>query len=398
MNIQRTRPLRAALSLLIAASAMMGAADYCIDDTVSLRADETLPSHSLVKIQPEEAALPAFSGEVSRHVAKLFGVIPLKSVAVYRYEDIHLCPGGMPFGVKMFTEGLLVVGFSDVDTKDSVKQPAYEAGIRLHDVILKVNGTPVTSSSHMAELVGASGGRAMEFTVRRGETERTVTLLPVFSEEEKTYKTGMWVRDNTAGIGTVTFIDPKDGTFAGLGHGICDGETGALLPLSRGTIANVAISGVRKGTAGSPGELKGYFSSGKIGALIGNTAAGVFGVLAELPPGIGKDTALPIALKQEIQDGPAVLYCTLDEGGTAAYTVNIRKIKNPTDHKCMEISVTDPGLIEKTGGIVQGMSGSPLIQNGKLIGAVTHVLVSDPTKGYGIFIENMLNQMGDLAG
>ncbi len=397
MKTQRIRPLRAALSLFIAASALLGAADYCINDTESLRFGDALPANSLIKIMPASKELSTAGGETTRHVAKLFGLLPLKSVTVYRYDDIRLCPGGVPFGVKMFTEGLLVVGFSDVDTKDPVKQPAYAAGLRLHDVILKVNGTPVTSSTHMAELVGASGGNPLEFTVRRGENELTVTMVPVFSEEEKTYKTGMWVRDNTAGIGTVTFVDPRDGTFAGLGHGICDGETGALLPLSRGVIANVSISGVRKGAAGSPGELKGYFSSGKIGALIGNTAAGVFGILTELPAGIGKDAALPIALKQEIHDGPAVLYCTLDDGGIGAYSVNIRKIKNPTDHKCMEITVTDPALIEKTGGIVQGMSGSPLIQDGKLIGAVTHVLVSDPTKGYGIFIENMLRQIGEKA-
>ena len=155
-------------------------------------------------------------------------------------------------------------------------------------------------------------------------------------------------------------------------------------------IANVSISGVRRGISGTPGELKGYFSSGKIGALLGNTSAGVYGILSDIPVGVSKDTSLPIALKDEIHDGKAQIYCTLDENGIKSYEVTIRKIKNATDNKCMEVTVTDPALIEITGGIVQGMSGSPIIQDGRLIGAVTHVLISDPTKGYGIFIENML--------
>ncbi len=390
MNKKRILPLRGALSLLMVTAALFGLADYCIDDRQSLRFDEALPSSTIIEIQPTEDVLPVSAGGETHYVAKLFGVLPIKSVSVTRYEDIKLCPGGMPFGVKMFTEGLIVVGFSDVDTKAEIKQPAHEAGIRMHDVIVKIDGVHLTSSAHMGEIVSASEGKPLVFTVRRGEAEINFTLIPVFSEEEQTYKTGLWVRDNTAGIGTVTFVDPKSGTFAGLGHGICDNETGALLPLSRGVIAKVSISGVRKGTPGTPGELQGHFSSGKIGSLLGNTAAGVFGLFTELPGGMCETDAIPIGLKNEIHDGPATLYCTLDGGGIGVYTVNIHKIKNPIDHKCMEITVTDPALIEKTGGIVQGMSGSPLIQDGKLIGAVTHVLISDPQKGYGIFIENML--------
>ncbi len=385
-------PLRAALSLLITASTLLGAADYLIDDTVSLRTDAPLPSSAVCSVEPYADAIEASAGQGMRCMAKLFGVLPLKTVSVKRFDDVRLCPGGMPFGAKMFTDGLIVVGFSEVDCDGGSAQPAYDAGIRMHDVILKINGEPLASATHMAELVSASGGGAMDFTIRRGDTEMHFTVTPSFSVGEQTYKTGIWVRDNTAGIGTVTYIDPATGAFAGLGHGICDGETGALLPLSRGMIANVSISGVRRGTSGTPGELKGYFSSGKIGALLGNTSAGVYGVLTEMPSGVSKDTALPIALKNEIKDGTAHIYCTLDDSGIRSYEVSIRKIKNATDNKCMEVTVTDPALIEITGGIVQGMSGSPIIQDGKLIGAVTHVLISDPTKGYGIFIENMLGE------
>ena len=170
------------------------------------------------------------------------------------------------------------------------------------------------------------------------------------------------------------------------------------MPLSRGMVIDVTISGIQKGQSGVPGEIKGHFASGKIGSLLGNTRAGVYGIMTELPKTIRAENALPIALKNEIHDGEATLLCTLDGNGVCAYTVNIRKLKNSLDNKNLEITVTDPALIEKTGGIVQGMSGSPLIQDGKLIGAVTHVLINDPAKGYGIFIENMLRQMPAVLG
>ena len=242
----------------------------------------------------------------------------------------------------------------------------------------------------MGKLIAASGGKPITVTIRRNDTEFDVTVTPSLSSADQVYKTGMWVRDNTAGIGTITYVDPSSGAFAGLGHGICDSETGTLMPLSRGIVIDVTISGIQKGQCGVPGELKGHFASGKIGSLLGNTHAGIYGIMTEIPSGVSEQTAIPIALKNEIRDGEATLLCTLDDGGICPYTVNIRKLKNSLDNKNMEITVTDPALLEKTGGIVQGMSGSPLIQNGSLIGAVTHVLINDPTKGYGIFIENML--------
>jgi len=372
----KSSPFKAALSLILAVAALLGAADFCIEDTISLRTHDALPTLGIVSVEAADTVLAVSTGAQSTHVARLFGVLPLKEVTVRRYGDISLCPGGMAFGAKMFTDGLIVVGFSKVDCETGSPQPAYDAGIRMHDVILEINGTAVSSATHMSEVVNNSGGAPLEFTVRRGKEEILCTVVPSFSQGEQAYKSGLWVRDNTAGIGTITFIDPATGAFAGLGHGICDSETGALLPLSRGMIARVSISGVQKGAGGAPGELKGYFASGKIGTLLSNTSAGVYGILTELPEGASKETAIPIALKDEITDGKAQLYCTLDETGVHSYEVSIRKIRNAADHKCMEITVTDPALIEKTGGIVQGMSGSPLIQNGRLIGAVTHVCVN----------------------
>ncbi|MGM9652176.1 MAG: SpoIVB peptidase S55 domain-containing protein, partial [Eubacteriales bacterium] len=359
MNHKKLPLLHAALIVQISAALLLGAADYCIDDTLSLRPGETPSQTALLCTAPAEQALPASTGCSTAYYAKVFGAIPLKKINVQHVTKDKLCPGGMPFGVKMFTDGLIVTGFGDVDCSEGARQPAFDAGIRVKDIILKINGTPVTSAESMIRLIESGGGNPIEITVLRNQEELSFTVFPSFSVSESQYKTGMWVRDNTAGIGTITYIDPSTGEFAGLGHGICDTETGTLLPLSRGIIVDVSISGVQKGESGAPGELKGYFTSGKRGSLIGNSDAGVYGVLTSLPPEASQERALPIALKEEIRDGEAQLYCTLDGSGIHGYKVSIRKIKNALDNKNMEILVTDPALLEITGGIVQGMSGSP---------------------------------------
>jgi stage IV sporulation protein B len=219
----------------------------------------------------------------------------------------------------------------------------------------------------------------------------------VKSVSENRYKTGLWVRDSGAGIGTVTFILPETKAFAGLGHGICDGDTGELIPMQRGQVTDVTVSGIERGEAGDPGAIKGYFAPGKTGALLGNTECGVYGVFAELPEEVS--AKLPVGTRQELREGDATILCALDNGKVGQYKVKITSIdRAATGSKCFTLTVTDPALIEKTGGIVQGMSGSPIIQNGKLMGAVTHVLISDPTAGYGIFIENMLREMPGILG
>ena len=386
--------LRAVLALLILTTTLLGAADYCIEDTVSCRTGSALPASRWIRIRSQDRTVAADTHTDVPYSASLLGIIPIKQVSVRQYDDIRLCPGGMPFGAKMFTDGLIVVGFTDVDCTEGSSQPARDAGVRIKDIVLKINGIPVGNAENMGRLVAESGGKPIEITLRRDKEEISVTVTPSLSAADNVYKTGMWVRDNTAGIGTVTFIDPSSGSFAGLGHGICDSETGSLLPLSRGVVVDVTISGIQKGLCGTPGELKGYFASGKMGTLLGNTHAGVFGIMTSLPEGVCAENALPIALKNEMHDGEATILCTLDEGGIGSYRVNVRKLKNSMDNKNMEITVTDPALLEKTGGIVQGMSGSPIIQDGKIIGAVTHVLINDPAKGYGIFIENMLEAIG----
>ncbi len=313
--------------------------------------------------------------------------------------------GGMPFGVKFYTEGILVVGFCDVDTTGGAVNPAKAAGLRVRDIITRVNGETPTDATVLTAAVEASDGKPVVLTVKRGTDKRrgqdgpqmelTLSVTPAFSASENRYKTGLWVRDSGAGIGTVTFVIPGSNAFAGLGHGICDGDTGELVAMRRGQVTDVTVSGVDRGEIGAPGAIKGYFTPGKRGTLLGNTDCGVFGVMSALPSSATR--LLPVGHRTDVHEGEATILCTLDDGNIGEYTVCISAIDaHATGSKCFGITVTDPALIRKTGGIVQGMSGSPVIQDGKLVGAVTHVLVNDPTAGYGIFVDNMLRDMPDL--
>ncbi len=312
-------------------------------------------------------------------------------------KDILLYPGGMPFGVKFMTEGVLIVGFCDVQGKGAAGNPSIVAGLRAGDTILRVNGNLLTCASELNDIVENGNGATVTLRYCREGKEYETTLTPVYSSAEGRYKSGAYVRDSGAGIGTVTFIVPETYAFGGLGHGICDADTGELIPIQRGSVVGVTINGVIKGLAGAPGEVKGYFSSGKTGSLIENTECGVYGVFGSLPKGCHSDP-MPIGTRDELKCGKSYVYCTLDSNTVERYEIEISEIRrDATSNKCFTVKVTDPRLLEKTGGIIQGMSGSPIIQNGKLVGAVTHVLINDPTTGYGIFIENMLNQMGDLA-
>lgn len=270
-------------------------------------------------------------------------------------EELCLIPGGMPFGVRIYCEGVLIVGVTDVKASGTSCSPAKDAGIKANDIITGINGKRVTSVDEVVNAIAGCDGNKLSLTIKRQSNELTVDIHPVKSDEDGKYKTGLWIRDSTAGIGTVTFINPKTNSFAGLGHGICDADTGELLPLSRGTVVNVEISGIEKGQAGMPGELKGFFSSGKIGSLTGNTECGVYGILAELPSGASSE-AIQVAKSDELVEGDAELLCTTDGQGIGRYKIRISNI----DHSGREIknfvvTIVDERLIEKTGGIVQGM-------------------------------------------
>ena len=308
------------------------------------------------------------------------------------YKDIKLYPGGVPFGVKFHTDGLIVIGFSDIENDGERSNPAYDAGLREKDIITSINGRPAAEVSTLTEEIEKNAGGELTLTCKRAGRDYVAHVTPKYSEADGRYKTGLLIRDSGAGIGTVTFIDPETLSFGGLGHGICDGDTGELIPMDRGNVLEVTISGIAKGAAGAPGEIKGYFGSKKTGALTSNTTCGVYGSLASLPSSLPEEP-LPIATRDELKEGDAYIYCTLDDSGIPCrYSVKISDInRSANGNKCFTVKVTDQSLIEKTGGIVRGMSGSPIIQDGKLVGAVTHVLVNDPESGYGIFIENMLN-------
>ena len=319
----------------------------------------------------------------------------LSPVAVSAAENVPmLCPGGIPFGIRFSTDGILVVGFCDVTENGITSSPAKDAGLMENDLIRSCNGKRPESAEEFTEAIASSNGKTIELEVKRGEKTLKIPITPRKSDADGKYKSGMWIRDGGAGIGTVTFVSPDSFLFAGLGHGICNGDRGDLVPMSHGTLFSVNVSDVVRGKQGTPGEIKGYFTSEKLGSLIENTELGMFGALTGMPEAMASDErcrAIPIARRDEVTEGKATIYSTLDENGIAEYEIELSEIRrDATAGKCFSVKITDPRLIEKSGGIVQGMSGSPIIQNGKLVGAVTHVLINDPTSGYGIFIENML--------
>lgn len=319
----------------------------------------------------------------------LYHLIPLKSVNVSIVDQTCVVPCGTPFGIKLFTDGVVIVGLADIQTSAGSVNPAAQAGMKIGDVITEVDGKNVSSNNEVAKDVENCSGKSMRFCIRRDGTLSTVTLQPVRSEADGLYKAGLWVRDSTAGIGTLTYYDPSTKSFAGLGHGICDSDTGELMPLLSGDIVPVTINGVSKGLKGKPGELRGYFSDDNaVGKLVANVTTGVYGYLDSTPEG----KALKVAMKQDVKTGAVKILTTIDGGKPQYYDAVIERIdyRDQVQSKNLILHITDGKLITQTGGIVQGMSGSPILQNGKLVGAVTHVFVNDPTRGYGVFAENML--------
>lgn len=329
----------------------------------------------------------------------LFGAIPVKNIELHHAEAPTLLAAGQPFGIKLLMEGVMVTGLGDVETEDGKTVcPAAEAGIRAGDVIRLADSEELTSNAQLQEMISSSKGRSIELTVERGGSEFTASVTPVYSSRTNEWKGGMWVRDSIAGIGTMTFINAETGGFAGLGHPICDADTGGIVPLHSGEAVPVEITEAKKGVRGIPGELRGQFSSGSYGTLDRNNNSGIYGVLSDesLSELAEHCEEFQMGYRQEITTGAAEIYTTVSGSEPARYSAEIETIDYSSSDtpKNMIIKITDPELIDATGGIVQGMSGSPIIQNGKLIGAVTHVFVADPTHGYAIFAENMAQYLG----
>ena len=291
-------------------------------------------------------------------------------------EEITLLPGGGVFGIKIKQKYVTVTDASGV--------PALKNG----DIILSVGGESVKTAADVKRIVAASGGNSLTIRAMHQGSEIAVEIRPSFKDGE--YKIGLTLRDGAAGLGTVTFVDPKTGLFGGLGHGICDVDSGEVISMETGEVCGVILGGIHKGECGKPGELCGILTAEDMGDLTVNSECGVFGILTN--PSSLTGSALPVGNREEITEGEATVISTLKNGKTAEYKIEIYDIDRSSDgSKSFRVRVTDETLKALTGGIVRGMSGSPIIQNGKLVGAVTHVLVADPTEGYGIFIENMLN-------
>lgn len=298
--------------------------------------------------------------------------------------------GGDVFGIKMYTDGIIVIGIDSVSTPNGNSSPAEEAGIRIGDVITHINSKKVSSAPEMTQILEKSDGGEMILTVERSNETLSLKLTPVLSIAGK-YKAGLWVRDSSAGIGTITFYDDERASFAGLGHGVCDIDTGRIMPLSDGQAVRAKVNGYYKSSAGNPGELCGIFSDEQLGSLRANLESGIFGNL-DYPSGAKQ---IAIALESEVHEGKAEIVATIDSSGPRHYEIEIIKVYPVSDRSTrnMIIKVTDTELIEKTGGIVQGMSGSPIIQNSMLVGAVTHVFVNEPSQGYGIFATRMAESL-----
>lgn len=318
----------------------------------------------------------------------LFGWLPIKRVSLQVIEEMEVVPGGNVIGLQIETDGILVLGTGTVTGKDGNYYEPSEGRLKSGDYILAADGKLVHGKE---ALMNAIGGRELELTIRRGGKQMKVKIQPV-KDSAGDYKIGAWIRTDTQGIGTLTYTT-ENGTFGALGHGITDIDTGLLIQVAGGTIYEAEILSVVKGKEGIPGELVGMIrrSAGtQLGTIMQNTGKGIFGQTQKaLQP--REKRAIPVGLKQEVSTGGASILCQIGSE-VKEYDIRILKVNlgSTDDNKGLVLQITDAALLEKTGGIVQGMSGSPILQNGKLIGAVTHVFVNDPTKGYGIFIENML--------
>ena len=338
------------------------------------------------------------TGNTFRMDLKLLGLINIKPVSVQVVDRRVVALCGTPFGIKMVTDGVMVVGTGAVtDCNSRAVSPAQTAGIQEGDIILSINGEKISSKKQLTKLVESSAGQPLSLVVRRGEQLTSLHLSPVRSSLDNSYHLGLWVRDSSAGIGTMTFYDPNNGCFAGLGHAICDVDTGQLMPLSQGEIVEASIIGVHAGKSGSPGQLQGAFVANRsIGSLYTNSYNGVYGRLMNQP--VDAQT-IPMAQCQEVRQGPVKILTTVSGQKPQLFDACIEKLSLSQDEptKNMVLRITDPDLLELSGGIVQGMSGSPIIQDGMLVGAVTHVFVNDPTRGYGIFAENMDNTLLTVA-
>ncbi len=358
--------------------------DYRMDTGLAVLSsqDETL--------QVQKGVLTARETGEKQVSIDLFGLLPLRKMRLKVDQGMTLMPGGTAVGVALATKGVLVVGVSDVQGQS----PAQKAGLRSGDVIQSVNGREVSDAAHLTRLVASFDAAPLTVVYQRNGKTRAASLTPLWDAASGAYRIGAWVRDSTAGVGTLSYYNPGDGTYGALGHAINDADTGKLLPVRSGTLLQADIVDVRMGRRGEPGELRGTFLNDRrvLGSIEENTPLGIYGTLDKPFVNPLYPNGLPVGYQESVMIGPASILSTVDGEGMREYKVEIiQKTRQALPgQKSMVIRVTDEDLLKKTGGIVQGMSGSPIVQNGRVIGAVTHVCVDDPTQGYGLYIEWML--------
>ncbi len=313
-----------------------------------------------------------------------------------KISDIQVIPVGDVVGIKLFTSGVLVVGTSGIESEDgNIYKPYENTEIREGDSIISINDIIINNKEELIDAINLNEGKSINIKFLRNNQEKNCEIQPV-KDKQGEYKIGLWVRDSAAGVGTVTFYSDKTQTFAALGHPITDIDTGDIIQTSSGEIDDVMIVSIVKGKEEQPGKLQGTIrSNSEIGSIYKNTQYGIYGIIKN-PQNINIDNSrkMNVALRQEIELGPAKILSNI-EGETKEYNVEIQKtyLNNNYDNKSMVVKVTDEALLNKTGGIVQGMSGSPIIQNNKFVGAITHVFVKNPSVGYAVFADRMISEL-----
>ena len=373
---------------------LAGYAHMAIPDEITTVKERELNSSGFFQFIPTESVETSGSTtaedavEIREVNVSLFKIIPLRKTRVASGNRRYVTLSGEVFGIKIYSSGVLVISAEDIETERGKENPGRKAGIKSGDIIKEIEGRKVNSNREVSEICKKSQGKEIKITVERNGKLLTLLLKTVKEKTSGDFKAGLWVRDSTAGIGTMTFYDRETGIFASLGHAICDVDTGITLPLSEGVAVGARILGCSKGTKTEAGELSGAFTGTGIGKLYMNTERGVYGKLDSYNV---NGEILPVATSGEVKTGKAQILCTVDENGRQYYDVEITKIiDRESGQKNMTVKITDERLLEITGGIVQGMSGTPLIQNGMFVGAITHVFVGTPKEGYAIFAENML--------
>lgn len=385
-TIQIISYITAAAALLILMLVSYFAA--CLPDSFFIESSGSLGFSSMPFITARSgstAQTASFSGRCEKTLM-LFGAVPIKTVTADITEAPVLLAGGDPFGIKLEAPGAVVVGINEIDGIS----PAKECGIQIGDIIISAGGLSVTTNQSLADIIMNSRGKPTEIVISRGGEEKALILTPRLSCG--TYKAGIEIRDSSAGIGTVTFYDPASGMFAGLGHAVSDYDTGKAFPCGKGSVCPVEITGIRKSLDGEPGEIQGIFTNSKpLGSILQNCESGIYGTVSKIP---SSAKPYPLGFCQDVTKGEATMICTLDGSEPKEYSIVIESIDlSGSGVKDMVIRVTDEALLAQAGGIVQGMSGSPIIQNGKLVGAVTHVFVKDTCRGYAILADKMYTSL-----